>query len=543
MVEIPFGVQVILNDAFKCAHIQEIAIPDSVTFLGDCVFNGCTNLTRVTLPSSLKYIPSQTFEKCVSLKEVKIPSTVTAIGYDCFGDDCGVLSIVVTPNICVSLNAFECSNLNHIEFVGQMYIADYVCGYCSLLKSVKMDTTVQGIGSHSFYQCEQLEYIDVPSSLQIINMSAFEKCTSLRKFVIPRGLLYMCARVFCDCSNLEELYFPENTKFSGVDVFTNCIKLSALTLPNFNGKLTFAISKYEEEMVNKFGYTALDVVIDIDYENEQNYNNDEDRIADEKLHEVKDMLNCDEVVLDKIEQCKVFDFREAESVSGQRFYYNKYLQTVYFPSTIVDFNLENISNSTDNPVEISENCCINMNREFSYDMTSNFVFPTSITKIGVHNIWYGVPRKYDVPSTVVEIGKNAFNGYCYLEELVIPKSVTKIGNGFVSGCSVLTSLVCENGTSFDLKKITESDTNTLHELTRDTTPTKLVIPNGVTYAYNCVSELADLKELFSLPSTLKKADKYLFSNNKKLTKIELNGVDSDIFVVSYECHLRLKALG
>ncbi|ELP89626.1 hypothetical protein EIN_201210 [Entamoeba invadens IP1] len=523
VIKIPYSVQVILDNAFEYAHIREIDIPNSVTFLGDNVFDRCTNLTHVALPSSLKYIPPLTFNRCVSLNKVDIPSSITGFGCECFGRGCGIESIVVTPNICVSFDAFEYSNLNHIEFVGQSIIADNVCNHCLLLKSVKMDTTVKIIGSYSFYQCEKLEEIDVPSSLQIIENSAFRNCTSLRRFVIPQGLLYMDSLVFYNCYNLEELNFPESTKFCGIDTLTNCTKLSALTLPNFNGKLTFAINKDEEQIVNKFGYTALDVVIDVD-------------------DELKTNLNCDELVLYNLEHCKVFDFHEAEKIDGEFFQYNDYLQTVYYPSTLVDFNLRSIYNEAQNPVEISENCCINMYKYFSYDTTHNFVFPTSITKIGKHSIWYGVENTFIVPSTVVEIGKNTFSEYNYLEELVIPSSVTKIGKGFVSGCSLLTSLVCENGTSFDLKNITESDDIIVQKLTENTTLTKLVFPNGVTFVYNYIIKLVDLKEL-SLPSTLKKADKYLFSYNKKLTKIETNGVDRDIFVVSYECHLRLKALG
>ncbi|ELP94572.1 hypothetical protein EIN_042410, partial [Entamoeba invadens IP1] len=312
VIKIPYSVRVILDDAFEYAHIREIDIPNSVTFLGDNAFDGCTNLTHVALPFSLKYIPPLTFNRCVSLNKVDIPSSITGFGCECFGRGCGIESIVVTPNICVSFDAFEYSNLNHIEFVGQSIIADNVCNHCLLLKSVKMDTTVKIIGSYSFYQCEKLEEIDVPSSLQIIENSAFRNCTSLRRFLIPQGLLYMDSLVFYNCSSLEELNFPESTKLCGIDTLTNCTKLSALTLPNFNRKLTFATNKDEEQIVNKFGYTALDVVIDVDDECPPNYTNEEDKIADEKLHEVKTNSNCNEVVLYNLEQCKVFDFHEAE---------------------------------------------------------------------------------------------------------------------------------------------------------------------------------------------------------------------------------------
>lgn len=59
-------------------EITSVKIPDTVTDLGEFVFDGCVNLRHLTLPSHLKYLWGYTFVRS-GIEEITIPSGVKAI--------------------------------------------------------------------------------------------------------------------------------------------------------------------------------------------------------------------------------------------------------------------------------------------------------------------------------------------------------------------------------------------------------------------------------------------------------------------------------
>ena len=63
-----------------------MAIPSSVTVIGDYAFAKCPNLANVTIPEGVTTIGRGAFKKCGELKSVKIPSSVKTIDQIAFGD-------------------------------------------------------------------------------------------------------------------------------------------------------------------------------------------------------------------------------------------------------------------------------------------------------------------------------------------------------------------------------------------------------------------------------------------------------------------------
>ena len=69
-----------------CTYLKEINIPDSVTFIGESVFQDCTSLLHVRLPNKIDHINSYLFCGCHSLEAVYIPKGVRSIFVDAFYD-------------------------------------------------------------------------------------------------------------------------------------------------------------------------------------------------------------------------------------------------------------------------------------------------------------------------------------------------------------------------------------------------------------------------------------------------------------------------
>ena len=81
--------EVIGRYAFSgCTGIaNDVILPNTLTYMYDGVFNGCTSLAGVTLGDKLQEIPYGCFQNCSSLSDVIIPDSVTKIGHFAF-DGC-----------------------------------------------------------------------------------------------------------------------------------------------------------------------------------------------------------------------------------------------------------------------------------------------------------------------------------------------------------------------------------------------------------------------------------------------------------------------
>jgi len=78
------GLQVIGERAFQyCTALEQVAIPSSVTKLGNHAFQGC-NLAEVQLHEGLQVIGERAFDDCAALQQVTIPSSVTKFRYGAF---------------------------------------------------------------------------------------------------------------------------------------------------------------------------------------------------------------------------------------------------------------------------------------------------------------------------------------------------------------------------------------------------------------------------------------------------------------------------
>ncbi|MBE5808468.1 MAG: leucine-rich repeat domain-containing protein [Clostridiales bacterium] len=99
------------------AEIRSVAMPDTVTDLGEFLFDGCMALRRIELPRGLKSLWGYTFVRC-GLEEVALPDGLTAIPPYAFKD-------------CKSLRRVVCgSGMKHIyawAFGGCDSLAEVVC--------------------------------------------------------------------------------------------------------------------------------------------------------------------------------------------------------------------------------------------------------------------------------------------------------------------------------------------------------------------------------------------------------------------------------
>lgn len=168
---VPDSVTIIGDFAFyECKSLQTISIPNKVTHIGKEAFRGCVSLENITIPEGIKIIESCTFNKCESLTSVVVPEGVTAIG-------------------------------------------DAAFLFCNSLKNISLPNSVTHIGRDAFHGCSSLKEIIIPEHVQDIKSSTFSSCNSLTKIVIPRDIINIEDSAFEYC-HIEQIELsPENRGF------------------------------------------------------------------------------------------------------------------------------------------------------------------------------------------------------------------------------------------------------------------------------------------------------------------------------------------
>lgn len=148
--------------------ITTVTVPEGVTSL-NYTFYGFKDLEQVKLPESLTYIGNGTFDGCRRLTRVTIPSSVTEIGKDAFAGCTGLISLRVDEKNAVYDSRNHCNAI--IETASNTLISG--------CKVTEIPASVTGIGPYAFCEHRNLTSIIIPASVASIGDYAFVKCSGL----------------------------------------------------------------------------------------------------------------------------------------------------------------------------------------------------------------------------------------------------------------------------------------------------------------------------------------------------------------------------
>ena len=395
------GVEEVLGD--DCPALVEAAIPADLWPAFDRSSWCCREWHRLVglrVPAGVGYIGTGMFEGCRRLETVELPEDVLAIGGSAFGGCCS-LEPVALPEGLVALGTIELQELNRegLDRDLQATLAELEELKVSLWSGLGNTPLFDGwidctdlalpaglrlLGSGVVRDCDRLAQLDLPEGLVYIGDSSFEGCHSLKSLELPDGLQFLASRIFYQCDSLESVVIGEGiTSLPGVFRFRS--SLVSVTLPQ---SLT-AIEEGAFMDCRSLRELALPAHLET--------------IGDEAFH------GCNS--LERV----VFP-ASLKKLGKEAFGSCKGLQSVVLPATIEEIGAEAFSWCKGlKQVEFTEG-----EGKGGIIGESAFLFCVQLPRIAL-------------PEGIEEIGKEAFCCCKSLGEVVLPKSLKRVGETAFQG--------------------------------------------------------------------------------------------------------------
>lgn len=242
---IPDGVDILENFAFTDSKLTSIIIPNSVTKIGENVFEDAQNLTSIEIPNNITSLGEYLLAGCSSLNDVKLSNNITTIPVGCFAECTGLTSINI-PNGVTTIDeeAFAETGLTSINFPESIkFIGDYAFAW-SRLTSVVIPEGVETIGEVAFVECDNLKTVTIPKSVTNIAMGAFGYNASLTSITVDsenlnylseNGILFNKEKttiIQYPGAKQGAYTIPESVTKIGYAAFSNCWGLTYINIHN-----------------------------------------------------------------------------------------------------------------------------------------------------------------------------------------------------------------------------------------------------------------------------------------------------------------------
>ena len=232
-INLPDSLQIIGNYAFSyCLQLENIKLPENLRVIGNQAFRQCSKLKSLPIPLSVHSIGNGAFAS-TAITEMIIPETVTSMGEELF-NGCSQLTTVSIPSYltCISKGMFYgCSQLETVSIPQNVTsIEKAAFANCSKLTEITLPQALISIGENSFNGCKSLSTIKIPQNVTSIEKGAFANCSNLIEISIPKSVQTIGDEAFSYCENLKKAYLADGNYLLGKKLFYKCPSLSQFTV-------------------------------------------------------------------------------------------------------------------------------------------------------------------------------------------------------------------------------------------------------------------------------------------------------------------------
>ena len=392
----------------------------------------------VVIPESVTYegtnysvtsIGNKAFHYCFDLTSVTIPNSVISIDDFAF-QRCESLTSVIMGN--------SVTSIGHATFNG-----------CFSLTSITIPNSMTEIGEDAFFNCDNMTSVyisdieawckikfSVGSNPLIFAHHLFLNDTEITKLVIPNSLTSISSYAFSGCYGLTSVTIPNSVASIGDYTFSSCKGLTSISIPNSVtsiGEGAFAgssglISISLPNNVTSIGYSTFSRC--------------------KALTSVTIPNGVTIIGGDAFEECSALTSvsipSSVTSIGYKAFYGCTSLTSVYINDIAawckISFSMDNTPRYYSNPLYYAHHLYLNDTE------IKDLVIPNSVTYIGEYTFinCTGL-TSVTIPNSVTSIGSNAFSGCSGLTSVSISNSVKSIGYRSFYSCTSLTSITIGTG--------------------------------------------------------------------------------------------------
>ena len=526
---LPTTITTIPNYAFYgCCNLTNVKLHNNITSIGNYAFADCTSIASITGGDNLETIGEYAFHYCKSLTTFSISNKVTIINRSTF-ESCSALSDITIPESVTSIGsfAFAYTSIQTIDIPNSVKtIEAYALYRCTQLTSVSLGNSLETLGQFCFTGTNISEAI-LPESLKSIANYAFWECGALKTVVIESNTSSIGESLFAYCrldnvtikskptnisSILKNCYEIKNMNFYGVDEWIHTTFDSgsyrnpitnSLRLFDENGQEVKTLS-FPNDMTTISPYllqhsTLQFVTLSSNITSVGHYAFYNSKLL-ENVNFNDNLISIGNYSFAECQSLKQANIPNAvTSIGRSAFEYCKLLETVTTGN-----NISVINDST-----------------FMYcESLKSFVLPSNCTKIesNAFHSCYNM-SSFEFNNVIETIGSNAFYKCSSLTNLVVPNSVKSIGYGAF--------MACKNISSIDLG----TGVQTIDQFAFWECPvTEIILPESITSLGDSIfSNVYTLTTVYVLSNTPPSVSDKLFYTNNNLRYIYVDASLVDIY--------------